>query len=329
MNFSFQFNPKLSFVVPVYNEEKHLEACLNSILTQTYSHIEVVLVDDGSTDSSPLICDCYAASDDRVKVIHQTNTGLSGARNAGLDVITGDYILFVDSDDEICPVLAERCCSVLQKEGFDVIQFKYEKMSEDGKTTWKYKESDLFPTDGVLSSHDALKELLSQHVHHFAPFRCVKSSFYREIHFSFPVGRVMEDMSTTYLVYGSARSICFLNEVLYYYRQRDTCSITSRWKWTNTKDANEALCGLVNYIHRHYSDLDNLACSYAVKFLIWCWMKTFDGSKDFINSREEGELKGWIHQYAAECREGIDLTNRLKIFLLDTGLLRYVARMAG
>lgn len=92
---------KISIIVPVYNMEKYLARCVDSILAQTYTNIEVILVDDGSSDLSPEICDQYAMVDNRVKVIHKLNGGLSSARNAGLDVATGDYIGFVDSDDYI------------------------------------------------------------------------------------------------------------------------------------------------------------------------------------------------------------------------------------
>lgn len=104
--------PKVSIIVPIYNMEKYLGRCIDSILVQTHTNIEVILVDDGSTDSSPQVCDDYAKRDPRIKVIHKSNGGLSSARNAGLDIATGDYIGFVDSDDYISTdmykVLAER-----------------------------------------------------------------------------------------------------------------------------------------------------------------------------------------------------------------------------
>jgi glycosyltransferase EpsH len=105
-------NPLISVIVPVYNVEKYLTQCVDSVLSQTYSNIEVVLVDDGSTDASPGICDRYAQNDKRIIVIHKKNEGLSSARNKGLEAATGDYIMFVDSDDWIdldtCEVVLEK-----------------------------------------------------------------------------------------------------------------------------------------------------------------------------------------------------------------------------
>lgn len=94
-------NPTISVIVPVYNVERYLHKCIDSIINQTYKHLEIILVDDGSVDNSALICDEYVKKDTRIKVIHQKNKGLSGARNSGLEIATGDYVGFVDSDDWI------------------------------------------------------------------------------------------------------------------------------------------------------------------------------------------------------------------------------------
>ena len=93
--------PLISVIVPVYNVEEYLPKCLESIINQTYKNLEIILVDDGSTDNSGIICEDYAEKDKRIKVVHQTNLGISAARNAGLDLCSGDYITFVDSDDYI------------------------------------------------------------------------------------------------------------------------------------------------------------------------------------------------------------------------------------
>lgn len=100
-------NELISIIVPVYNVEKYLEKCLDSITNQTYKNLEIIVIDDGSTDKSGIICDKYAQKDNRIKVIHKLNGGLSDARNAGLDICTGDYIGFVDSDDYIEPDMYE------------------------------------------------------------------------------------------------------------------------------------------------------------------------------------------------------------------------------
>lgn len=109
----------ISVIVPVYNSEDYLRPCLDSILSQTYSDFEVILVDDGSTDNCGRICDEYSENDDRISVIHQSNVGHSEARNAGLNVASGDYILFVDSDDQIHPAMIQTLYDALQSGDYD------------------------------------------------------------------------------------------------------------------------------------------------------------------------------------------------------------------
>lgn len=113
---------KISVIVPVYNVEDYLEECINSILGQTYKNLEIILVDDGSTDNSSKICDIYEKKDKRIKVIHKENGGLSSARNEGLKYRTGEYISFVDSDDFIDKTMYEKLYSAIKKYDADVVR---------------------------------------------------------------------------------------------------------------------------------------------------------------------------------------------------------------
>ena len=109
---------KFSIVLPIYNVERYLQRCLDSVLGQTYKNYEVIMVDDGSTDNCPAICDNYAARDTRIKVIHKQNAGLGMARNTGIENATGDYICFFDSDDFVATNLLELCAKELEKESY-------------------------------------------------------------------------------------------------------------------------------------------------------------------------------------------------------------------
>ena len=113
-------SPLISVVVPIYNVEHYLERCLDSIISQTYTNLEIILVDDGSTDRSGAIADAYAAKDSRVKVIHQKNGGLSIARNTGIEACRGEYLLFIDSDDYIAPNMCECLLSHLTEADADI-----------------------------------------------------------------------------------------------------------------------------------------------------------------------------------------------------------------
>ena len=115
----------VSVIIPVYNVEQYLRRCIDSVLAQTYTDLEIILVDDGSPDGSGAICDEYAAKDSRIKVIHQANAGVSAARNAGMDLASGEYLAFIDSDDFIEPEMYEQMLAAAEKTGADVVECNY------------------------------------------------------------------------------------------------------------------------------------------------------------------------------------------------------------
>lgn len=136
----YQITPKISCIVPVYNVEKYLRRCVDSILNQTFTDFELILVDDGSLDNSPAICDEYAVKDSRIKVIHKVNGGVSSARNVGLDVAKGEWICFVDSDDLIEADYMQKMyeaainnnsdfimCGIQQIAGYETLKNNYKK----------------------------------------------------------------------------------------------------------------------------------------------------------------------------------------------------------
>ena len=118
----------ISVIVPIYNVEKYLSRALDSILAQTYHNWEAILVDDGSTDKSGSIADEYAQKDERFKVIHKENGGLSDARNVGMEHVTGEYLLFLDSDDFLHPQLMELCIQAAQRDSSDLVAFTYDRV---------------------------------------------------------------------------------------------------------------------------------------------------------------------------------------------------------
>jgi len=122
--------PKVSIIIPVYNAEKFLHRCINSIIAQTYQNWECILVDDGSSDCSSEICDEYSQKDSRIRVIHKENGGVSSARNRGLDEAQGEWIMFVDSDDWIKDECLERCLGVIQKKKLDMLQFGFSRVTD-------------------------------------------------------------------------------------------------------------------------------------------------------------------------------------------------------
>lgn len=144
--------PKISIIVPVYNSEKYLGACIDSILSQSFRDFELILVDDGSRDSSPRICDDYAQKDGRVKVIHKANDGVSAARNDGLDIAKGEYVTFIDSDDWVEREYLE---TLSNYRDYDIVFFSHRMIYEDGYTSefkFEEKEGDKQNIWGIVAS---------------------------------------------------------------------------------------------------------------------------------------------------------------------------------
>ena len=146
---------KLSIIVPIYNVAPYLRKCVDSLLAQDISDSEIILVDDGSPDECPQICDQYAEQYSNIKVIHQANAGLSAARNSGIKVATGDYIMFVDSDDYLQPNVLRALMEQVRRDNLDVLRFRYQNVRESGEAFAPYKDMTNYndysstPTDGL------------------------------------------------------------------------------------------------------------------------------------------------------------------------------------
>ena len=145
--------PLVSIVVPVYKVEKYLERCINSLISQTLSDVEIILVDDGSPDNCPALCEKWASKDERIKVVHKQNGGLSSARNAGMAIATGKYIGFVDSDDDVESDMYQRMYETMEKEKVDFVMADYLRIPEDGKSFLKTLD-----IDGGRYNKDAIRK---------------------------------------------------------------------------------------------------------------------------------------------------------------------------
>lgn len=223
--------PLVSVVVPVYNVRDYLEECVCSLVKQTYSNIEVLLIDDGSTDGSGDLCDSLANKDDRISTFHKTNGGLSDARNYGIDCLTGDFVAFVDSDDFVHPNYVERLLEpFFSDDELDISVCSYS-LFEDGQL---FELPDT--TNGgyeTITSKEALSRLCEPHRSMQLEIACSKLFKKSLLHgIRFPVGKVHEDTATTYKLYYAARHIAVSEAKLYYYRQR-AGSITGKFRPSN------------------------------------------------------------------------------------------------
>ena len=204
--------PEISVIVPVYKVEQYLRRCVDSILAQTFTDFEVILVDDGSPDNSGAICDAYAEKDARIHVIHQSNGGLSAARNAGIDVAAGEYLFFADSDDLIHPSTLEWERQALQETGADIALCSIQRFSHideirEEAGAAEYREI------------DAEEKLFIENID-LARYVSTCGKLYRRTLFSdlrFPAGRLFEDEFVNYRLYHAANKVVEVNKSLYYY----------------------------------------------------------------------------------------------------------------
>ena len=210
-------NPLVSVIVPVYKVEPYLRRCLDSIVRQTYKNLEIILVDDGSPDGCPAICDEYAAKDSRIVVVHKENGGLSDARNAGLEIAKGEYISFVDSDDWVADVYIEALWTALESQKAELAVCNYH--VTESSYTLKISDCDYKPSE-VLEPVQAVKKLWSKDAVAFVTSwgKLIKASLLDGLRF--PKGFIHEDEYTTYKILYRASKTVFLNLPLYFYFQR-------------------------------------------------------------------------------------------------------------
>lgn len=207
---------KISIVVPIYNVEKYLRKCIDSILNQTYHNLEIILVNDGSTDSSGDICNEYKNKDERIVVIHQENKGMSSARNAGIEIATGQYIGFVDSDDYIEKDMYERLFQNIIDYNADIAicGFVFE---ENNKIVSKNFTNNV----EVFDKATALEELLKDRkIHSYVWNKLFKRELWNDA--KFKLGVAFEDIDIMYKLFKKANKIIYINSLEYYYVQRST-----------------------------------------------------------------------------------------------------------
>lgn len=211
----------ISVILPVYNEKRFLTQALISVCEQTYLHLEIILVDNGSTDGSSALCDELATRDSRIKVIHKEHGGLSSARNAGLDVCTGDYICFLDSDDYMEPVCIERLAANMEHGDYDFVGCLYDHVDEEGRfiSVLKYENREFVFEDG-----DVLRYIGSKNYRACAWAKLYKRCVFDDIRYK--DGMVFEDNDMLVRILKQCRAIKIIPEVLVHYRRwRDTMTI--------------------------------------------------------------------------------------------------------
>lgn len=226
---------KFSVILPIYNVEAYLAECVESILQQTYKDYELILVDDGSKDASPDICDEYAKKDGRIKVVHQTNAGVSMARNNGLAVASGDYVMFIDSDDfitsnDFLQKLADKTVN-----GVDLVFFKYSRFIDGSKTLCNCSFSYQSAMSETTMSSKLQKLVDADAFYGMAWIKAVRRAVLTDNNILFEKGLLGEDTEWNYHLLMKTKSVEFIDESFLAYRQREG-SISHSLKLKNLTD---------------------------------------------------------------------------------------------
>jgi glycosyltransferase involved in cell wall biosynthesis len=247
--------PEISIIVPVYNVELYINKCLDSILNQTLTNIEIIVVNDGSTDNSGSICNEYAEKDNRVRIIHKTNGGLSSARNAGIKIARGEFLGFVDSDDYIDDNFYKRLYELCKETNSDISICKFAR-EINGILINEPEEEVNIEMDNIESMRQLFKGVL---------FRfSVCNKLFKKTCFEnilFPEGRIHEDLSTTYKLFNNSSKAIYTNYKGYIYVNRENSILTSKFN-KNRLDAFIGWDEILSFMEENYPQLSRefLSC---------------------------------------------------------------------
>ena len=255
----------VSVIIPIYNVEKYLRACVDSVIGQTYPDLQIILVDDGSTDSCGRICDEYSIIDTRIIVIHKENGGLSDARNAGLQLAEGGFVLYLDSDDYLVPTAIESLMKMQTTSNADIVLGNFFYTFPDHEmmaTTW-------YKNDIVLDNEQAMEALIDGRIETFAWGKLIRKEI--ACKHLFPKGKVFEDHFWTHFVFADAEKVALIVQPQVHYRQRDN-SIS----YTFDLNRLDMLDGWINrkeFLEQQYPDLLEVCYKrYAERYVGLAWL---------------------------------------------------------
>lgn len=280
----------ISIIIPIYNVQKYLNKCVKSVLEQTYGNLEIILVDDGSTDSSGEICDKCKESDERIVVIHKKNGGLSDARNAGIDISKGEYLFFLDADDYLSPNAIEIMYSKIISENADLAICNFTWTNSEGE---KFCGEDVI-CDEILNKEDLLGKLVKSDNFYYvvAWNKLYARKLFEKLRFTY--GKIHEDEFIVHRIFGECNKAVSLSEILYYYIKTNN-SITTSNTSIKRLDYIEALDDRIKYYKENgYIDY----AKETLKLLWWVYSELYTAveitkeNKDRMNF-----LKSFYNKY--------------------------------
>ena len=242
-------NSLVSVIIPVFNVRPYLAEALDSVLHQTYEDLEIIIIDDGSTDGSSEVCAAYAEKDARIRLIRTKNRGLSAARNTGLDCMMGEFVAFLDSDDAFHPDYIRIMRETMIREKADVVLCKYAFHYETEHMRQTGREKICPPIkQGGYERDDALRALVENELGHTVWNRLYSSDLWRTVRF--PEGHVYEDIDTTYRILDRCHTVYVVDMTLYLKRKHKR-SITETWTEEHVRDWLRSRSHLESYVQAH------------------------------------------------------------------------------
>ena len=308
----------ISVIVPVYNVESYVAECIESIQNQTYMNLEIILVNDGSTDASGDICDQYAAYDERIQVIHKENAGVSAARNTGIESANGDYIGFVDSDDYIAPTMYEDMLKLMAEHDLDIIECTA--FRNNGDTNIEGCNDGSLE---IFNRDEALKMAM------YDCFVAVWSQLYKRRVISdvrFPVGRKFEDSAVSYLFIANTKRVGHINRCLYYYRLNPNSttqtSFDPKSRWDFVLGYEERLQYAIDHQLPYVDDCNSL----LMKAVLSCLTAYY--AKPTGNQVYYDKCKRMIETYRNDASYKL-LNSKYKLFLWSFGRADWIHKIGA
>jgi len=311
--------PKISVIIPIYNVEKYISKCIESILIQSYNNLEIIIVNDGSTDKSGDVCAQYAKNDDRIVLIHQDHQGVSVARNNALDIASGEYIGFVDSDDWIEPDMFETLYNnaAIYNADISMCNFYYVRTNGD-IVPYSNEKEDIKLLEGVYKITHNIR--LSNNVLWNRLYKCELFNDNR-----FPKGKIFEDIFVMYKLVDTANKIVLSAECKYYYLRRDT-GITLSLFTIEQMDIVEAYIERHNYISSRYPNLEKTSRKFIFTSLLWGMRKAYTDKRIELYRESLCKIIDKVKFYDfTDCILSSEEKNLLK--LLSTDIDLYIIEM--
>ena len=283
-------DPIISIIVPIYNVGKYLPKCIESILNQTFKNFELILVNDGSTDNSGVVCDDYAKKDTRIKIIHKSNGGVSSARNAGLYVAKGEYIGFVDPDDYIDKNMYEKLYRLCIDNNSDIAICRFNR-EINGKIQNKESTEEIIE----LNNMEAMNELFKGNLYRFSLCnKLFSKKCFNDV--LFPEGRMHEDLSTTYKLFANSKKAVYIDYYGYIYVKRENSILTSTYNEKRLQ-AFIAWDEIIEFIDKNYYEIIEQVIA---TFTYWCVDNILYILNQVNNSKKKNNYLNIIQKYTTK-----------------------------